>query len=269
LIPDSARSEALDLLQRATTPASDFGRFNIGYVSGNKSFFHPTADVIQDFDLPVSSLRPSIADARSLRKSGAATSRLDGDSLLWIPDDSDLSSGELDYIRHGEASGVDQAYKCSIRDPWYVVPYVKVPDVVISVFGDRPILLVNDSGSAASNSMICGFLDGDAKEFATRWYTSLTSLSVELEVHSLGGGVLVLVPNEASRVRVLASKPVASGFARADHALLHGSVSDAYAIRDTELIRKYGSSAMNAVFTATEALKRWRTKTTPNMDCPT
>src|SRR5690349_24006721 len=45
--------------------------------------------------------------------------------------------------------------------------------------------------SVASNSLLCGYLRPgvDTAGFAAGWYTSLTLLHAELEVHSLGGGV--------------------------------------------------------------------------------
>ena len=95
-------------------------------------------------------------------------------------------------------------YKCRVRDPWFVTPGVEIPDVVVPVFADAPVLLANDAGYAASNSLLCGYLNAGvtAASVLARWYTSLTLLQIELEVHSLGGGVRVFVPNEAAAIRL-------------------------------------------------------------------
>jgi hypothetical protein len=42
--------------------------------------------------------------------------------------------------------------------------------------------------------------DTTADGLAALWYTALTGLSVEIEGHSLGGGMLKLEPNEAQNV---------------------------------------------------------------------
>ena len=65
-------------------------------------------------------------------------------------------------------------------------------------------MVLNDGALAASNSLLCGFLRAgySAEQFAAAWYTSLTLLWCELRVHSLGGGVLVLIPGEVATIRL-------------------------------------------------------------------
>ena len=85
-----------------------------------------------------------------------------------------------------------------------MVPYVQIPDLILSVFSETPVLLANDGKVAASNSLLCGTittrLATDA--FVRSWYSSLTLLSIELNVHALGGGVFIFVPREAGRIRI-------------------------------------------------------------------
>src|SRR5207247_475023 len=105
-----------------------------------------------------------------------------------------LTVGEQRFIKMGEKNGVSARYKCRVRDPWFVVPGIKVPDVVLTVFSERPVLLVNDGNYFASNSLLCGYCRNVTREaIAACWYTSLTLLQCELEVHALGGGVMIMV----------------------------------------------------------------------------
>jgi hypothetical protein len=204
LLPDEAVDLLTERLHLVTVPASELVTFNIGYVTGDKTFFHPDAATIEDHSIPPASLRASLTSSRQLRGMGVRTSALDeaAQTHLFLPTD-ELTEGERRYVAHGVQEGVDQRYKCRIRDPWYVTPYVKVPDVLLPVFTERPALLVNDARYVASNSLLCGYVKAaTAEQLATAWFTSLTTLQLELQVHSLGGGVMVLVPREAGAVRL-------------------------------------------------------------------
>lgn len=255
-------SGVLDVLgatRALSVPARELATFNIGYVSGDKDFFHPPAGA----GLPASSLRPALTNARRLRGGGLWTSGLgpDAASRLWLPG-AELTEAEQRYERRGRRLGVHRRYKCRVRSPWYAVPGVKVPDLVLSVFSQRPILMVNDGGHVATNSLLCGYLrpGADASAFAAGWYTSLTLLHAELEVHSLGGGVFVLVPQEAGTIRVPAPGTVPTSVlpAVAD-ALAGGDLDAAYSTGDAALAERIGPEAVGLVREGIAALESWRT----------
>ena len=188
-----------------TTPARNRVTFNIGYVSGDKNFFHPTHQVVREYDLPKSGLRSTLTSTRTLKGIGLKTSALKQENTdhLFLPTGDILAPGERSYVKWGEESGVSSRYKCRVRDPWFLVPGIRVPDLVLSVFSERPVLLINDAEHLASNSLLCGFTSGPTSaEIVTSWYTSLTLLQCELEVHALGGGVMVLIPGEAGNIRL-------------------------------------------------------------------
>jgi len=251
--------DVLEATRPLTVPARELATFNIGYVSGDKDFFHPPSAA----GLPADSLRPALTNARRLRGGGLWTSGLaaDAQTRLWLPGSS-LTAAEQRYERRGRRLGVDQRYKCRVRSPWYVVPGVKVPDLVLSVFSQRPILMVNDGGHVASNSLLCGYLRPDvgADAFAAGWYTSLTLLHAELEVHSLGGGVFVLVPTEAGNIRVPAPGTVpASVLPAAADALARGDLDAAYRAGDAALAAVVGDDGVRLVRDGIAALEAWRT----------
>ena len=70
--------------------------------------------------------------------------------------------------------------------------------------GITPRLVANDAGVVAPNSLhilrLHAGISLHERALATLWQTSLTRLSVELEGHSLGGGMLKLEPTEAEHV---------------------------------------------------------------------
>jgi len=188
-----------------TAPIAKFCTFNIGYVSGNKTFFHPNKQTIAKFKLPESSLRPTLTASKQLSGAGIRTISIPGRNVqqLFYPNEPCLPE-ESKYIRMGKRDKVAQGYKCRHRKPWYKVPDVRVPNLVLSVFKETPSLMWNDKGLVASNSLLCGFVQSGytVDQLIVAWYTSLTLLSCELRVHALGGGVLVLIPGEIATVRI-------------------------------------------------------------------
>jgi adenine-specific DNA-methyltransferase len=78
--------------------------------------------------------------------------------------------------------------------------------------GLRPRLVANEAGAFAPNTLhivrlhphveISGKATLTGTSLSALWQTSLTCLSVELEGHALGGGMLKLEPGEAKKVVV-------------------------------------------------------------------
>lgn len=250
----------------ATRPVREVAALNIGYVTGDKRFFHPTASIVSEHRLPSQSLVPTVTSSRRITGRGLWTAKLPDAATdrLFLPaaDDNALTIGERAYISSGRRAGVHERYKCRIRDPWYVTPGVKVPDLLVPVFADRPLLLVNDGGYAASNSLLCGYLKaGTAEAIAAAWYTSLTLLQVELHVHSLGGGVMVFVPREAGAIRLATAVTEVDELRVVDQRLREGNVDAAYqAGDDAVLCRRLGltSQEVDLIRAGVESLRFWR-----------
>ena len=250
----------------ATRPVREVAALNIGYVAGDKRFFHPTTAIITEHRLPSASLVPAVTSSRRISGRGLWTAQLPDaatDQLFLPPaDDRALTLGERAYISSGRRAGVHRRYKCRIRDPWYVTPGVKVPDLLVPVFADRPLLLVNDGGYTASNSLLCGYLKaGTAEAIAAAWYTSLTLLQVELHVHSLGGGVMVFVPKEAGAIRLPTAMTDGDHLQVVDQRLREGNVDGAYeAGDDAVLCHRLGltSQEVDLIQEGVESLRYWR-----------
>jgi adenine-specific DNA-methyltransferase len=264
LLPPGAAELLSERVEPFAQPALERLKFNIGYVAGDKTFFHPTAAEVQRYGLSEESLRPTVASARRLAGGGLTTSGLSPEhqDRLFLPV-GDLSDDEMRYVQHGEKAGVAAKYKCRIREPWYSVPGVKTPDLILTVFSDRPALLINDAGYAASNSLLCGYLRAgqSAAAFAAAWYTPLTLLSIELVVHSLGGGVLILVPKEADAVRMAPIRqPAEARLKKVDAALRARDPLGAYKLGEQALRKSLGLSIaeVQCISDARHALSAWR-----------
>lgn len=115
-----------------------------------------------------------------------------------------ISKPEQKYIDFGKKEKINNQHKCKIRNNWYMVPIVKVPDYVISVFNEFPLMVYNDKNLIATNTFLCGYSNDykNKKILLNGWYNSLTKLFLELEIHSLGGGMLIMVPKEIGKIKI-------------------------------------------------------------------
>ncbi|OWY60689.1 hypothetical protein B7486_67840, partial [cyanobacterium TDX16] len=150
------------------------------------------------------------------------------------------------------------------RDPWYVVPDVEVPDVLLPVFSEAPALLVNDAQLAASSSLLCGYLRGiTAEHLATAWYTSLTLLQLELQVPSQVGGVLELTATDAGRLRLPRVAHATPGhLQRVSTSLAARQPLDAFALGDGPVLQgqlHLTADQVMLVRRSVDELAAWRT----------
>lgn len=213
LIPSKARQLYRNLRQHATTVRlGDLADVGIGYVTGANNFFHLSPDAIRECDLPERFLRPCIRRGRGLL--GLRLTQRDWQGmlpsgqagyLLQLPGEGDLPDTVERYLSRGKREGVHKTFKCRTRSPWYRVPHVYQPDAFLTYMsGDIPRLVANDAGVVAPNTLhilrIHPGIQIANDAIAMLWRTSLTHLSVEIEGHALGGGMLKLEPGEAAQV---------------------------------------------------------------------
>jgi adenine-specific DNA-methyltransferase len=266
---DSGLQQLLDTkLHDSTESLSGHCTFNIGYVSGHKEFFHPSPATQAEWSLPPRSLTTALVSGRAMKGAGLLTSQIEKNRIgkLFLPS-TKLTRAEKAYIQHGEEQGVNLGYKCRIRSPWYIVPGVRVPDLMLSVFAEKPVLMNNDAGVVATNSLLAGFLKNgcSAESFITAWYSSLTLLGCEMQVHSLGGGVLVLIPGEVAKVRIPRNIRASSSHLRKlNSALIKGDLQLAYEVGDDFVLKKalgLSASEIDLVRNGVARLRHWRTTT--------
>ena len=96
------------------------------------------------------------------------------------------------------------------------------------------------------------------------WYNSLTLLSIEQNVHSLGGGVLVFIPGETDKLEVAkAVSPEEAGkiFKEIDHCILSHGVQAAYELGDQFVLSRclgFSDGQIQQIRDAASVLKSWR-----------
>lgn len=213
LIPPKARDLYRGLCRTGSTHRlGQMADVGIGYVTGANRFFHLSPEDAGRWAIPGRFLRPCVRRGRALAGLRLTTEDWQGllaageaGYLLELPAKGMLPDAVTRYLDFGKRNGVHEAFKCRTRHPWYRVPHVYQPDGFLTYMsGDVPRLVANHAGVVAPNSLhILRLLPGarvTTDTLAALWQTSLTHLSVEIEGHALGGGLLKLEPTEAERV---------------------------------------------------------------------
>jgi adenine-specific DNA-methyltransferase len=182
----------------AETPASrrfgDLAEIGIGYVSGANDFFHLRQGEAVRWDIPDVFLHPSVRNARALPASKLTASdverwRLNDDPmlLLRLSKAGDLPQGVKRYLDTDAGHAARTAYKCRVREPWYSVPDVQVPDFFLSYMsGWEPALVRNEAWCTCTNSVHSVRIRREisSRRYLAAWGTPIVQLSCEIEGQS-------------------------------------------------------------------------------------
>ena len=247
-------------------PIIESCKFKIGYVSADKDFFHPHIETVNNFNLPDVNLIPTILNAKAINGgTSIGLEVFDGDCLSRLYYPKIVTDHDRDYIHHGEKRNVHKKYKCQQRKPWYITPNIEIPDIILTVFGDTPKLIANKGKYAVANSLLSGFLkEGSQEQFICRWYNSLTLLSLEMTIHSLGGGSLVIIPGEADRLNIInyiPEKMVEPIFTKFNDAMIKCGADHVYRLGDRIVLQDiFGVSEedLASIRESIRLLREWR-----------
>lgn len=128
---------------------------------------------------------------------------------LLVLDDGEyesLSRKQKSYIDLGVDRGENRGYKCSIRNSWYSVPSVWIPDAFFLRRNNLyPKLVLNRCGAISTDTMHrIKFNKGvDPVTVVISYYNSIAFAFTELCGRSYGGGVLEILPKEVGNILVL------------------------------------------------------------------
>lgn len=228
----------------------DWGRLALGAVTGNNHFFALSPRRAADLGLErrdvVALCPPGSRHLRSLRLTRSDLRRLgrEGSPTLLFSPRRDPSPAGWAYIHEGEAVGVDTAYKCRVRDPWWRVPGQPPADLFVTYMNATSVALcANDSGARHLNSVHGLFLGEDTRDvepalLALVALNSVTALGSELVGRAYGGGILKVEPREAVQLPVPGADRVRA---------LHGELTELLPVARRLLRRGDQDSARTAV----------------------
>jgi hypothetical protein len=223
-----------------------WGSVRLGTVTGANSFFVLTEGRTRQLGLyREGGVLDFIISARALRGQGsvlttarlAAASREGVAATLFYPG-ARLSAAAKSYIEWGESEGVNEGYKCRIRDPWWIVPLVEPAPVLVTYMNAAGVRLVANSSKQPHLNSLHGLylLRGRAKlarALSVAASSSLSLASAEFVGRSYGGGVLKVEPGEAAKILVPEPELVSARM----HALMSLEEVVAHAQRDGDLGR--------------------------------
>ncbi|HEX7897017.1 MAG TPA: N-6 DNA methylase [Planctomycetota bacterium] len=248
-VPDVARCRAaLD----AMTPMSELVTTLVGVVTGDVGYFTP--DVELPFRVPAVA-SPSDLKGSTLRASDPLP------RLLQIPKDYAGGHAALDrYLALGRARGVDGAYKCRTRTPWYAVRrQLPPPELFLGyLMKRRPRFAANAAGAHSTNNVHRLYAKGevDAPALAASAMNAATRLSIELLGRVSAAGALKIEPGDAAKVRLprgTSGVPAAA----IDAALRAGRDAEAFDLADAWAAKALGWDARTraALREAADALR--------------
>jgi adenine-specific DNA methylase len=247
-------TQAIDVIDGARFhKLGDFGRVDIGVVTGANDFFIVSKQDIAKHRLPFSILLPAVSKAIHIQGSRftindwSSIAESGADSYLLVIDEASAVGPVLRYIQEGERIALHRRYKCRVRDPWYQVPYVRKPDLFLTYMSHiSPRLVVNEAGATHSNTLHGIFLSDPllSDPLAAAFLNSATLLSAEIEGRSYGGGVLKTEPGEAVRIRLPHLTPRLVGqltevLPKIDELVRQGRIDEASVVVDRIVLRKH------------------------------
>lgn len=191
-------------------PLLTWGDTTLGAVTGSNRFFTLTAEEAALYRIPDHELRrispPGSRHLRGFTFSDAAWEEQSRDGAacyLFLPDAVKPSAAALRYIEEGEAQEVQTGYKCRNRKPWWRVPIVRMPDMLLTYMDhERPRMVTNEAKVLHLNSLYGVNLRHGLKELGRdvlpiATLNSVTLLAAEMIGRSYGGGLLKFEPTEA------------------------------------------------------------------------
>ena len=190
---------------------SEYGIINVGTTTGNNGYFSITEETAEKYQLSDITLpligRSSHAHgiyftAQDWEKNKIAGKRARLISFPEIPYD-EYPAKHKEYISLGEANGEHEGYKCSIRERWYIVPSVWVPDAFFLRRNNfYPKFVLNKCDAVSTDTMHrMKFNDGvDPENVLLAYYNSISFAFTEICGRSYGGGVLEILPGEMGNI---------------------------------------------------------------------
>ncbi len=190
---------------------SDYGLINVGITTGNNNYFSVDKNIADKYSLH-NVVRPLIG--RSSHAHGVYFTKKDWEKnvsdgkkamLISFPDISieQYDKQHIEYIEYGQANGENNGYKCSIRDRWYIVPSVWVPDAFFLRRSNLyPKFVLNSCDAVSTDTMHrMKFNDNvDPDNVLLSYYNSISFAFTEICGRSYGGGVLEILPGEMGNV---------------------------------------------------------------------
>lgn len=198
---------------------ADLALINVGITTGNNTYFSVDKTTNERYDLTSVTLpligRSSHAHGIYFTDSDWQKNIQDNKRAMLIsfPDTpyEEYPAKHKEYIELGEKKGENKGYKCSIRDRWYIVPSVWVPDAFFLRRNNLyPKFVLNRCNAVSTDTMHrIKFNEGvNAENVLLSYYNSISFAFTEICGRSYGGGVLEILPGEVGNIMLPVVKDI-------------------------------------------------------------
>lgn len=235
---------------------SDTGIINVGITTGNNKYFSVNQETVDEYDL-AEVVRPLIgrsSHAHSIyfQQEDWKINVNQGKAayLIDFPNNpsEEYSQGQREYIELGEKNGENEGYKCRIRERWYQIPSVWVPDAFFLRRNNLyPKFVLNCCNAVSTDTMHrVKFNAGvEPERIVLSYYNSISFAFTEICGRSYGGGVLEILPGEVGNVLVpildcVPIEKVREILAEVDRIVRNGEdIENALNLVDNEILVQY------------------------------
>ena len=193
------------------TKFSEIATINVGITTGNNSYFSLDEKTVTKYDLS-KFCKPLIG--RSVQANSVFFEKSDwlenvkNKKKAFLLDlngyiKTDLSENQQAYITLGEDKKQNEGYKCTIREHWYQIPSIWVPDAFFLRRNNLyPKLVLNKCSAVSTDTMHrIAINEGmDKERVILSYYNSISFAFTEICGRSYGGGVLEILPGEVGDI---------------------------------------------------------------------
>ena len=190
---------------------ADYGLINIGITTGNNGYFSISEKTCDEYDLGNVTLpligRSSHAHGIFFTNEDWEKNKASGKRarLVNFPDTpiENYPERHKAYIASGEEAGENKGYKCSIRDRWYIVPSIWIPDAFFLRRNNLyPKFVLNRCNAVSTDTMHRMKFNPDVQpeNILLSYYNSISFAFTEICGRSYGGGVLEILPSEMGNI---------------------------------------------------------------------
>lgn len=187
---------------------NDYITGQVGITTGNNKLFAINDEKMKEYKLENYAL-PLLG--RSVEAKGIIYKNKDleknkrNDKNIWLLDfnNKKIEMKAKEYIKNAENKNEHKGYKLSIRDKWYEVPSIWIPDAfLLRRIGSHPKVVLNTLNATSTDTFhrLIFKENSNKKLLIISLYSSLSLMTFELEGRIFAGGALEILPGDFKNI---------------------------------------------------------------------